>query len=156
MTETNEHAEMKHEKYAGPSVPALALLEGHVYGVIGGIIGAVGGAALSGTLFKPEDKLVVKVASGLEHFGLPPEGKVGLMIASAVIGSTVIHKVGNVAGIAVGVKKAQESQAQFDRTQHRIARLEQKVEALSQPTPASFAQRVEARQQETPDAPLAR
>jgi hypothetical protein len=151
-----EPHDSKHEKYAGPSAPALALLEGRVYGFFGGLLGLVGGAALSGTVFKPGDKLVKKFGSGLEHFGLPPEGKVGLVLTSALIGSAVMHRIGNVVGIAVGAKKSGDPEAQFNRTQGRIARLEDKVdELLARPTDASFSER-EAARASTSEASLSR
>jgi hypothetical protein len=131
----------KHEKYAGPSAPAQALLEGRVYGFFGGLIGLVGGAALAGTAFKSEGRVVKQVGSSLEHWGIPPEGKVGLVIISALIGSAVMHRIGNVVGIAIGTKKSGEAEAQFDRTQDRIAKLENKLERIEGQTPARFAAR---------------
>lgn len=137
----------KHEKYAGPSKPALALLEGRVYGFFGGLLGLVGGAALSGTLL---NKMAKKFGAGkfgiIEHFGLTPEGKLGLVASSALIGSAVMNRIGSVIGIAVGAKKSGDPEAQFDRTQARIATLEDKVDALlARPNDASFSEREAAR-----------
>jgi len=130
------------EKYAGPSAPALALLEGRVYSFFAGLVGLVGGAALSGTAVKPSDKLVKRFASGLEYVGLPPEGKIGVVVTSALIGSAVMHRIGNVVGIAVGAKKSGDPEAQFNRTQARIGALENKVASLeANPPAASFAER---------------
>lgn len=142
-----EPHDSKHEKYAGPSKPALALLEGRVYGFFGGLIGLVGGAALSGTVL---NKMAKKFGAGkfgiIEYFGLTPEGKLGLVASSALIGSAVMHRIGNVVGIAVGAKKSGDPEAQFNRTQARIARLEDKVdELLARPADASFSEREAAR-----------
>lgn len=142
-----------HEKYAGPSAPAQALLEGRVYGFFGGLLGLVGGAALSGSVIKEDSKLVKKFGSGLEHWGAPVEGKVGLVVISALIGSAVMHKIGNLVGIAVGTKKSGEAEAQFNRTQDRIAALEQKVETIGGQT--SFAER-EAERASTHEGALKR
>lgn len=136
----------KHEKYAGPSKPALALLEGRVYGFFAGLVGLVGGAALSGTVL---NKLAKKFGAGkfgiIEYFGVTPEGKLGLVASSALIGSAIMHRIGNVIGIAVGTKKSGDPEAQFNRTQARIARLEQKLEEVEGQTATRFAAREAAR-----------
>lgn len=136
----------KHEKYAGPSKPALALLEGRVYGFFGGLIGLVGGAALSGRFIEEHGAFVKSSTNRLGAVGFKVSGKTAIMIAGAALGSAVMHRIGNVIGIAVGVKKAGDPEAQFDRTQNRIAQLEEKVEALAATPPsASFTAREDAR-----------
>lgn len=146
----------KHEKYAGPSKPALALLEGRVYGFFGGLIGLVGGAALSGNVIKEESKLVQESSAFLKGWGVPLKGRALLMAAGALAGSAVMHRIGNIIGIAVGARKAGDPEAQFDRTQNRIAQLEEKVEALAATSPsASFTAREDARAS-TPETTLVR
>ncbi|MBX9725663.1 MAG: hypothetical protein K2X09_00220 [Rickettsiales bacterium] len=136
----------KTEKYAGPSAPALALLEGRVYSFFAGLLGLVGGAALSGRIIEENGKLVQQTTATLERAGVKVGGRTALMIAGALAGSAVMHRVGNVVGIAVGAKKSGDPEAQFNRTQARIATLENKVEALeTHPAAATFAEREAAR-----------
>ena len=137
----SELPDNKHEKYAGPSAPAQALLEGRVYGFFGGLIGLVGGAALSGRIVEENGKLVKDTAALVEKSGVKLGGRTILMIAGALLGSAVMHKIGNVVGIAVGTKKSGEAEAQFDRTQNRIAQLENKLETIEGHSTASFAER---------------
>ena len=153
MPETHDS---KKEKYAGPSAPALALLEGRVYSFFAGLIGLVGGAALSGRIVEENGKLVQDTTSGLEKLGVKVGGRTALMVAGALAGSAVMHRVGNVVGIAGGVRKSGDPEAQFNRTQARIATLEHKVEALeTQPPIATFAER-EATRASTGEAALER
>ena len=143
MPETHDS---RHEKYAGPSAPALALLEGRVYGFFGGLLGLVGGAALSSSLIKEESKLVKKTSELLESWGAPLKGRGLLMAAGALAGSAIMHRVGNVVGLAIGTKKSGDPEAQFNRTQVRIANLEEKVDTLlARPAGASFSEREAAR-----------
>ena len=143
MPETHDS---KHEKYAGPSAPALALLEGRVYGFFGGLLGLVGGAALSGRIVEENGKLVRDTTAVLEKAGINASGRTAIMLAGAAAGSAVMHRIGNVVGIAIGAKKSGDPEAQFNRTQARIATLEHKVEALeTQPPIATFVEREAAR-----------
>lgn len=142
----SELHDSKHEKYAGPSAPALALLEGRVYSFFAGWIGLIGGAALSGRIVEENGELVKKTTTFIEKGGIKLSPRTTLTIAGAVLGSAIMHRVGNVAGIVIGTKKSGDPEAQFNRTQSRIANLEDKVdELLARPTDASFSEREAAR-----------
>lgn len=143
MTELHDS---KQEKYAGPSKPALALLESRVYGFFGGIVGAIGGAVLSGHIVDRNGQFVQDTFAKLDKLGVKVSARVGLMITGAVLGSAVLHRVGAWVGLAVGAKKSGDPEAQFNRTQSRIANLEEKVDTLlARTAEASFSEREAAR-----------
>ncbi len=142
----SELHDSKHEKYAGPSAPALALLESRVYGFFGGIVGAIGGAVLSGHIVDRNGQFVQDTSARLDKIGVKVGGRTALMITGAVLGSAVVHRVGAWVGLAVGAKKSGDPEAQFNRTQSRIANLEEKVDTLlARTADASFSEREAAR-----------
>lgn len=134
----------KNEEYAGPGKVSGALGTSATYGMLGGLCGGAGVAALTAMLVDGTEEKVAHLTEMMERKDIPLKGKTLVVCAAALAAANLSGFIGGLVGLVKGWRNAAKGKEQFDAMKaerdeavRRASLVEQKVAALSAEVKAS-------------------